>query len=458
MKVQRNIFKLLIISMIIILPSCSRVEDDTFDEPASARTKEAMSALQANLTSSQDGWLLNYYPNDDKYGAYNFLMKFDDANVIMRGDDFFKPGNHESQYMVTAAQGPVLSFSTYNILHDLADPEKYSWGKGLDGDYEFVWKRTSENKDTIHFYGRTMEEKITLTRFTGDWEEYFNTLTGNYNAFVAGTNDAMNRYFKQILLPNGTELIIGGFHPTYRNCRVIYKTAADTLAIASNSVSFNQNGFSLCNPLDVNGTQVADFVCNPDNQQYVLKGETNGMVMKGIDEPATFEFKNSAGLVFDQNYYYAFQSFGYELLPIIEEINQIIYYKAKELRKNDSFYGAILRQSSRSTKFALEFLYYKDDEPLYKLQTAVSILLDHFPNATRSDKVKIAAIANPVSSAGDYGKLIEDQCRDFYNKVTNGPLPRGYEYIIIPDQTGIYLTFASCKSNLNFTVRKIQYN
>lgn len=59
-------------------------------------------------------------------------------------------------------KAPVLSFDTYSILHDLADPSEYPLGTGKGGEFEFIVCRVTE--DTIYVRGRKSGNDFKLSR------------------------------------------------------------------------------------------------------------------------------------------------------------------------------------------------------------------------------------------------------------------------------------------------------
>ena len=90
----------------------------------------------------------------------NFVMRFKDGRVTMENAE---GETSESTYKIIAnAEGPVLSFDTYSILHDLADPSECPLGTSKGGEFEFVVCQVTE--DTIYVRGRKSGNDFKLSR------------------------------------------------------------------------------------------------------------------------------------------------------------------------------------------------------------------------------------------------------------------------------------------------------
>ena len=70
MKKNDIILFLLMALPTLLLTSCLKDQEDVFEESASARTANYLSNTKKVLTSAENGWLLNYYPDrDQSYGG-----------------------------------------------------------------------------------------------------------------------------------------------------------------------------------------------------------------------------------------------------------------------------------------------------------------------------------------------------------------------------------------------------
>ena len=137
--------------------SCKNEVDDVFDRDATSRIEAAITECEDMLQSSEYGWRFDYTPTNS--AMVNFVMRFKDGRVTMENAE---GETSESTYKIANAEGPVLSFDTYSILHDLADPSEYPLGTGKGGEFEFIVCRVTE--DTIYVRGRKSGNDFKLSR------------------------------------------------------------------------------------------------------------------------------------------------------------------------------------------------------------------------------------------------------------------------------------------------------
>lgn len=140
-----------------VLGSCKNEVDDVFDQDATSRIEAAITECDNMLQSSEYGWRFDYTPANS--AMVNFVMRFKDGRVTMENAE---GETSESTYKIANAEGPVLSFDTYSILHDLADPSEYPLGTGKGGEFEFVVCQVTE--DTIYVRGRKSGNDFKLSR------------------------------------------------------------------------------------------------------------------------------------------------------------------------------------------------------------------------------------------------------------------------------------------------------
>lgn len=128
------------------LQSCLFEQKDLFEETASARLTSVLTDAKQVLTQQTGGWLMYYYPdNEQLYGGFNYVLKFNDEEVTVWSEIFDEPGT--SLYKMTTNNGPVLSFDTTNLpFHFFATPSgssKNVYGdsgryQAYRGDFEFL--------------------------------------------------------------------------------------------------------------------------------------------------------------------------------------------------------------------------------------------------------------------------------------------------------------------------------
>lgn len=156
--------------------SCVQEVDDAFDASASERINQALLEYRELLCSSENGWVMEYYPSDiQEYGGYVIIMKFDKSKVIMSSEiTGSSTETVTSMYSLKSDMGPTLNFDTYNsILHYFSDPDNAGGagiGKGFEGDYEFVFQEAKQNE--ILLKGKKTKNLMRMTRLEIPAEEY----------------------------------------------------------------------------------------------------------------------------------------------------------------------------------------------------------------------------------------------------------------------------------------------
>lgn len=167
----------LLACMTFSMQSCLFSEDDLFEQSSADRENTSVVELKSLLTSSTNGWKLEYrYGSGGEGGAANLFMKFD-ANSVTIASDYatssYAPGQTAtSLYTVQSYNGTEISFDSYNeILHSFCEPNGYN-DPGLMGDYEFIVRSCSENE--ISLTGKKYGVEMIMTRLddTVDWAGY----------------------------------------------------------------------------------------------------------------------------------------------------------------------------------------------------------------------------------------------------------------------------------------------
>lgn len=185
----------------LLLTSCLKEQEDLFEKPASIRVAEYLDNVKSVLTSSENGWVLNYYPDRaQSYGGIVYTLKFDDQNVTVGteiADDITE--TIKSAYILDNEDGPCIAFDTYNeYLHYFATPTGSSGAGGYeayDGDFIFIIMNVSEDKNTIKLKGNRSGNIMYMHRLTSDPTEYVkgvintqNTMPTNYTCQIGGEN------------------------------------------------------------------------------------------------------------------------------------------------------------------------------------------------------------------------------------------------------------------------------
>ena len=170
---MKKIYSFIIMALMLCVgfASCSHEEDDLFGESAAPRLNKSVDKYQNLLTSSENGWVMEFLPSDGSYGGYIYTAKFGDEDVTMACDFSLYSTTEEwpagtelsSKYSVKAEQGVILTFDTYNLLlHYFSEPRGSSDVDGYESDYEFTFLKTSENQDTIYLRGKKYENILKM--------------------------------------------------------------------------------------------------------------------------------------------------------------------------------------------------------------------------------------------------------------------------------------------------------
>lgn len=282
---KKNIIIFALLSL--VLASCSHMEENLFDKNASVRAREAMDNASNAFLNAPSGWVMYYYPNQERCG-YNILMRFksDETVVCATANDLTTRNHYEidslSTWEIINDYGPVLTFNTYNdVFHAFSDP--LPDGVGVGGDYEFLILESSE--DFVRLKGKKYEAYCEMHRLPAgtDWKAYCEqiqkmdnlTFYANeemtYNVVFGGQTIAMqnnNRvlsygdgdktYYRFVITPDGIQfydqgMLLGGSYA--RNFRL--NDAQDAL-VCTDAVDAKI----------VAGYTVTEYLALKLNQQY----------------------------------------------------------------------------------------------------------------------------------------------------------------------------------------------
>jgi len=179
--------------VLIFLNACTAEQADIFPKSAAERINNALTENEILLTSAENGWAMQYFPTDVKPG-YTLLMKFKTSGIVTvagKNEYTLKMALEQdsSLYQLIADNGPVLTFNSYNnVLHTFSNPQSPN-GYGMEGDYEFMVLKGSENE--LILKGKKRGVKIIMTKIpaTTTWSQYFDELDA-MNATILGNHPA----------------------------------------------------------------------------------------------------------------------------------------------------------------------------------------------------------------------------------------------------------------------------
>lgn len=153
---MKKIINLMLLAALV--SSCNGDSNRVFDQTASQRVEAVMKAAEQTLTSSADGWWMEYYPgwsNSSKTGGYWFWVKFGvDGQATAASELVYDQAAGDytratSNYDIVAGDGPVLSFNEYNEVMDYFSNPSFSNYQGLQGDTDFIIRSVEANLVTL---------------------------------------------------------------------------------------------------------------------------------------------------------------------------------------------------------------------------------------------------------------------------------------------------------------------
>ena len=156
---------------------------------ASLRVEHAIDQVRDNLSSAENGWVMQYFCGTGvaHFEGFNLFAKFDkNGKVTIAGNHrFLRDGNANkyteanSLYSLLLEDGPVLAFNTWNdVLTPFVDPVAYyaapnslvKDGEGMQGDHNFVVMSNSDNE--IILRGERHSAEVRLVKCDRSWADY----------------------------------------------------------------------------------------------------------------------------------------------------------------------------------------------------------------------------------------------------------------------------------------------
>ena len=137
--------------------------ENVFGEAPIERRNAYFDQLRATLTGAENGWNMQYFPEEDGRG-YNLYASFGDSGRVVLGAKTTYTGNvyreYASSYSLTDDNGPSLVFTTYNdALHPFADPDI---NLSARADFEFIV--FDLKADTVMLQGKQMKTDVRFIR------------------------------------------------------------------------------------------------------------------------------------------------------------------------------------------------------------------------------------------------------------------------------------------------------
>lgn len=284
---KKIIYSFILLWGLMCLPGCVSEEDDIFDDSSANRMTADLQKAKDILTGAKNGWLMQYYVGEEpeKYGGFNILCSFDkDGNVSVAME--LELDSHDvgdiatSHYSMTADQGPILSFDTYNdILHAFSNPSSAN-PSGLKGEFEFILHEISD--DQILLRGKKWGLNLVLTRFDEgkNWTDFLDQ--------IIDIGEETVPYSTYRLVVDDTEVGIGGVtDPEFERLYSFTKTGGtvEDIIFSQNAI-YTPTGIKFYEPIEINGKTIQDFTWDSATRTY---SATDGSNVKFVYyKPATY--------------------------------------------------------------------------------------------------------------------------------------------------------------------------
>ena len=282
MKKNDIILFLLMALPTLLLTSCLKDQEDVFEESASARTANYLSNTKKVLTSAENGWLLNYYPDrDQSYGGTPYVLKFSDETVEVSSELAGDPTySVESTYVLRNEDGPVLMFDTYNeLMHYFATPSGSSGAGGYeayDGDFIFIILGISADQDTITLKGSRSGNVMYMYRLPGSGVDYLSKVLETEETMPVNYTFNVQDEIVNVTLSGGTASFISPSKKVNELMAYIY----------------TDRGIEFYEPVDIYGT-VLNGIVNSGEAEVTSSIGDSPVLMKVVFLPINEIFVNT---------------------------------------------------------------------------------------------------------------------------------------------------------------------
>lgn len=254
--------------------SCLKEEKPLFDKSPAERMDAYLSEFGELLESSKDGWLLEYYAEEEQsYGGYAYILDFKDGEVTAHFQLAEQlETTRTSYYKLVPDDGPVLTFDTYNeYLHFFSTPDIYDY-EALHGDYEFRLLGKNDSGTEIMLQGKRTGNYMKLRRFDGDPVEYLEKSlqveegmsAPVYSIEIKGMKGECalaGNYFQYRYTPEGSEQSVKG----------------------GTAFCYTDTGIRLYQPVEVEGIELYEFTF--DSADEALNSNDGPVKIKNVYLP-----------------------------------------------------------------------------------------------------------------------------------------------------------------------------
>ena len=261
---------LMIMGWTLLAYACSVDNDYVFEDISTHRLNQFIDECDATLLASEYGWKFIYNPDTSQYGAYTFLMKFEEGKRVKMISDFDEAGDTTySSYSYNASLGPVLNFSTYSLLHLLADPAPEAAGGraglGFGGEYEFLIVGVED--DCISLLGKKNKWSANLVKATAeDWENMPKWRDAIGQFYI----DPNQPFYNYLTMGNDTAFFY--YSPKLRMAYLTYAKDGETVAERL-PVHSSVNGIAFQEPVTFGGQTFSEVAFDRETYSYRIVDE-----------------------------------------------------------------------------------------------------------------------------------------------------------------------------------------
>lgn len=252
--------------------SCNSGTKELFEESAAERVTAAMNEAKEVLCSSQNGWLMKYYPSRTKaFGGYNVLISFTEDGYVSVSSELFDADKvSTSHYRLKEQAGPTLTLDTENeVFHLFSNPNSGygSVGLGMEGDYEFTI--LSATPDKVVLKGKKSGNNIEMTPFPVDqsWVDYLTDIKESFSE--------IDNYFMYEYKVDGESFSV----TRNNNCfSISFKDVTGERLSKTVPYILNANGIDFADPLVLGDKEVSSLVY--DSGRW--KNEDGSVSLEGL--------------------------------------------------------------------------------------------------------------------------------------------------------------------------------
>lgn len=225
----------------LFLQSCLKDQEDIFDKSSSLRMQEVLDKTKDALTSNENGWSLDYYPDRDlSYGGIAYAIQFKGTEATVYSQESDK--GETSLYKLTNDDGPILSFDSYNsLMHAYATPSSGEY-EAKDGDFEFIIMDVQS--DLITLKGKRSGNMMYMHRLSKPAKDYIADIQSIEERMASG---------KYAFVVNGDSILVK------RNLNIFTFTDPKTGESTKMPFITTTTGFEFKDSVNIMGKTVTGF-------------------------------------------------------------------------------------------------------------------------------------------------------------------------------------------------------